>query len=91
MAGDITNQTNLSTFKRKPRTGYQEQVFNDQLVLNFPATLQSAAQSMGYTSVQGYFTVPRPESPAAPAVSQNLITQTGDFLTTEAGDQLITQ
>lgn len=91
MAGDILNQTKLSAFKGKPRTGYQQQVFNDQAVLNFPATLESVGQSLGYAGVQGYFTVPKPESPAAPVVPQNLITQVGDFLTTEAGDQLTTQ
>lgn len=92
MAEDIVIQSALSAFKVKPRTGYQEQVFGEQLILRYPATLQSVGQSLGYTGVQGYFTVPRPESPVAPVeVPQNLITQVGDFLTTEAGDQLTTQ
>jgi hypothetical protein len=91
MAEDIVIQSKLSAFKGKPRTGYQEQLFSEQLGLNFPATLQSVGQSLGYTGVQGYFTVPRPESPPAPVVPQNLITQVGDFLITETGDQLTTQ
>jgi hypothetical protein len=66
MANITANKPKLSTFRARPGTGYQEQVFNDQSVLNFPATLESAGQSLGYTGVQGYFTVPKPESPAAP-------------------------
>jgi hypothetical protein len=76
----ISNQTKLSAFKAKPRTGYQEQVFNDQSVINFPATLQSVGQSLGYAGVQGYFTVPRPESQEAPITTTSTTTTT----TTEA-------
>ena len=92
MALNTSKQTKLSTLKGKPRTGYQEQVFSEQLAIRFPATLQSAGQSMGYVGVQAYFATPKPESPAAPVVvSQNLVTQDNNFITTETGDPLITQ
>ena len=91
MALNTSKQTKLSTLKGKPRTGYQEQVFNEQLAIRFPATLQSAGQSMGYVGVQAYFTVPKPEAPAAPVLPQNLITQDNNFITTETGDLLTTQ
>ena len=84
MAGDILNQIDLSAFKGKPRTGYQQQVFNDQAVLNFPATLQSVGESLGYTGVQGYFTVPKPESPAAPLAAPMTTTSTTTTTTTAA-------
>ena len=90
MAEDIVIQSKLSAFKGKPRTGYQEQVFSEQLILRFPSTLQSAGQSLGYTGVQGYFTVPKPEPQPAP-LTQNLITQNNNFITTETGDPLTTQ
>jgi hypothetical protein len=91
MAANTVKQTKLSAFRGKPQTGYQEQVFSEQLTLRYPATLQSVGQSLGYSAIQGYFTVPKPEPPAAPVIPQNLITQVGDFLTTETGNHLTTQ
>lgn len=76
MADITANKPKLSTFRGRPGTVYQEQVFNDQSVFNFPATLQSTGQSLGYTSVQGYFTVPKPESVAAPLTTTSTTTTT---------------
>ena len=76
MADITANKPKLSTFRAKPGTGYQEQVFNDQSALNFPATLESVGQSLGYTGVQGYFTVPKPEAPAAPSTTTSTTTTT---------------
>ena len=84
MAEDIVIQSALSAFKVKPRTGYQEQVFGEQLILRYPATLQSVGESLGYTGVQGYFTVPKPESPAAPLAAPMTTTSTTTTTTTAA-------
>lgn len=82
MADITANKPKLSTFRAKPGTGYQEQVFNDQSVINFPATLQSVGQSLGYAGVQGYFTVPRPESQEAPITTTSTTTTTTEAPTT---------
>jgi hypothetical protein len=84
MANITANKPKLSTFRGRPGTVYQEQVFNDQSVLNFPATLESVGQSLGYTGVQGYFTVPKPESPAAPLAEPMTTTSTTTTTTTTA-------